>query len=416
MTIADAELVAAAVAGHRSWIARGAEAHDEPGVLWTVAAHRLDIAFPSLAARDAARASTRSSPQAARPACPRWRAGRCSPPRPSTSRPCSWPVASRSAGSRTGWASSWGAPGRPPACRRGWRSSCTARDGVHRALARAGADVLGTALMAVDGPAGSIFDLHVDETERRRGIGWTLTHRLCARGARDGVRFVTLNATGEERLYARWASARSASARRGGCTARRCARRAHTAGRRLRRGDRTRRGRRARGGRGGPGRERALGAAAEREDAAAAGGRVRAARDRGVARGPRRRAGRADGVAVGWRDRAASLLVERPDLRDRLLEAHITPLHAAAEYDDADLARLLLAAGADPARRDPDFDGTPLDWARHLGHDAVAAVLADAPGAWAACAGCSGDDRAWTGRLNPARCPVTRAAGAAASG
>ena len=84
---------------------------------------------------------------------------------------------------------------------------------------------------------------------------------------------------------------------------------------------------------------------------------------------------------LGWRDRAASLLVERPDLRDRLLEADITPLHAAAEHDDADLARLLLAAGADPARRDPDFDGTPLDWARHLGHDAVAAVLADAPGA-----------------------------------
>jgi ankyrin repeat protein len=82
---------------------------------------------------------------------------------------------------------------------------------------------------------------------------------------------------------------------------------------------------------------------------------------------------------LGWRDRAATLLAERPELRDRLLEAGITPLHAAAEHDDADLARLLLAAGADHTLRDPDFDGTPLDWARHLGHDAVAAVLAAAP-------------------------------------
>ena len=53
MTVSDAELVAAAVAGHRSWVARGARAHDEPGVLWTVAAHRLDVAFPDLAPGDA---------------------------------------------------------------------------------------------------------------------------------------------------------------------------------------------------------------------------------------------------------------------------------------------------------------------------------------------------------------------------
>ena len=40
-------------------------------------------------------------------------------------------------------------------------------DGVHRALARRGSVVLGTALMAVDGAAGSIFDVHVEEAERR---------------------------------------------------------------------------------------------------------------------------------------------------------------------------------------------------------------------------------------------------------
>jgi ankyrin repeat protein len=53
-----------------------------------------------------------------------------------------------------------------------------------------------------------------------------------------------------------------------------------------------------------------------------------------------------------------------------------TALHHAAAEDDVPLARLLLDLGADPNVRDHRFTGTPLDWARHFGHTAVAELLA----------------------------------------
>jgi hypothetical protein len=52
-----------------------------------------------------------------------------------------------------------------------------------------------------------------------------------------------------------------------------------------------------------------------------------------------------------------------------------TALHRAAGNGDVDLTRALLALGADPALRDKRFDGTPLDWARHLGRPATAELL-----------------------------------------
>jgi hypothetical protein len=240
--------------------------------------------------------------------------------------------------------------------------------------------VLGTGLIAVEGAAGTVFDLHVEPGERRRGVGWTLTHRLCARAADDGVRHVTLNATGEgERLYRAmgfrslgfgqtWWMHRAALR----APAPRSEVVAYVEA--IVRGD------------------------VPRLDAAAAGLDRRERRARLLnGRTPLQQAVEsgqpataawlvADGAELdvlmawrlGWRDRAAALLAERPELRDRLLEADITPLHAAAEHDDADLARLLVACGADPTRRDPRFGATPLQWARHLGHDAVAAVLAGA--------------------------------------
>jgi hypothetical protein len=42
-----------------------------------------------------------------------------------------------------------------------------------------------------------------------------------------------------------------------------------------------------------------------------------------------------------------------------------TPLHNAAWMGDLAMIRLLLDLGADPSVRDPSYDGTPLDWARH---------------------------------------------------
>jgi ankyrin repeat protein len=53
-----------------------------------------------------------------------------------------------------------------------------------------------------------------------------------------------------------------------------------------------------------------------------------------------------------------------------------TALHAAVEGGNVELARTLLRLGADPGIRDARFDSTPLGWARYLGQDAVADLLA----------------------------------------
>ena len=52
-----------------------------------------------------------------------------------------------------------------------------------------------------------------------------------------------------------------------------------------------------------------------------------------------------------------------------------TALHTAAEGGHVAIAELLVAAGADVGARDTSFDGTPLDWAEHLGQADVAHVL-----------------------------------------
>ncbi|WP_037604410.1 ankyrin repeat domain-containing protein [Streptacidiphilus rugosus] len=52
-----------------------------------------------------------------------------------------------------------------------------------------------------------------------------------------------------------------------------------------------------------------------------------------------------------------------------------TALHQAAAADDVTGANLLLDLGADPDIRDARFDATPLGWAEHFHHTAVAHVL-----------------------------------------
>lgn len=52
-----------------------------------------------------------------------------------------------------------------------------------------------------------------------------------------------------------------------------------------------------------------------------------------------------------------------------------TALHAAAQHDDLDGARLLVDLGADPNIHDARFDATPLGWAEHFGHTRVAEFL-----------------------------------------
>ncbi|MGU3293662.1 ankyrin repeat domain-containing protein [Williamsia sp. M5A3_1d] len=46
-----------------------------------------------------------------------------------------------------------------------------------------------------------------------------------------------------------------------------------------------------------------------------------------------------------------------------------TALHTAVERDDAAMVARLIELGADPTIRDARFDSTPVQWARHLGHD-----------------------------------------------
>jgi hypothetical protein len=74
-------------------------------------------------------------------------------------------------------------------------------------------------------------------------------------------------------------------------------------------------------------------------------------------------------VELGW-DVSARARTDIPS--DQEWE---TALHKAAADDSVPMARLLVELGADPHVRDHRFDATPLDWARHLGHPAVAEFL-----------------------------------------
>lgn len=70
-----------------------------------------------------------------------------------------------------------------------------------------------------------------------------------------------------------------------------------------------------------------------------------------------------------------ALLLERtPDLVHRAGEHGKTGLHWAAETDNADVARLLLEAGAE-IEAETVWGATPLDWAATLGSSRVADVL-----------------------------------------
>lgn len=52
-----------------------------------------------------------------------------------------------------------------------------------------------------------------------------------------------------------------------------------------------------------------------------------------------------------------------------------TPLHLAAGAGELDVVQLLVDRGSDMAARDPEFDATPLEWARFLQQHAVAEWL-----------------------------------------
>jgi ankyrin repeat protein len=53
----------------------------------------------------------------------------------------------------------------------------------------------------------------------------------------------------------------------------------------------------------------------------------------------------------------------------------LTPLHEAIQRNDEPLVRMLVAAGADLAIRDPQWKSRPLEWANALGRPQLAAII-----------------------------------------
>jgi ankyrin repeat protein len=82
---------------------------------------------------------------------------------------------------------------------------------------------------------------------------------------------------------------------------------------------------------------------------------------------------RNDPSAVRW------LLDRGADVNGRWSSggADVTPLHLAASRGHAEMARLLLGAGADPAIRDSMHDGAPIDWAEHFQQPSIVQILKD---------------------------------------
>ncbi|HVS13058.1 MAG TPA: ankyrin repeat domain-containing protein [Thermoanaerobaculia bacterium] len=79
-------------------------------------------------------------------------------------------------------------------------------------------------------------------------------------------------------------------------------------------------------------------------------------------------------IESGQTARAVALVVTDPSLARRRGEHAMTALHHAASAGDVDVARSLLAAGAD-LEAQSDWGATALDWAATLGASGVANLL-----------------------------------------
>jgi peptide-methionine (S)-S-oxide reductase len=99
-----------------------------------------------------------------------------------------------------------------------------------------------------------------------------------------------------------------------------------------------------------------------------------------VAGDDERREALAVAALYGRADRLAVLIAARVDLdaySPAGLHQHATALHHAVDAGSLDAVMTLVAAGASTGIRDRVHGGTPLDWARHLGRDAIAFWLED---------------------------------------
>jgi ankyrin repeat protein len=80
---------------------------------------------------------------------------------------------------------------------------------------------------------------------------------------------------------------------------------------------------------------------------------------------------RGDASAVKWLlDHGAD-----PNARWAQWDADVTALHMAVWSGNVEVARLLLAAGADPRIRDSKHDGDAMSWAEHFGRVDIRRLL-----------------------------------------
>ena len=77
--------------------------------------------------------------------------------------------------------------------------------------------------------------------------------------------------------------------------------------------------------------------------------------------------GALDAWDLGWKDHAAAILAKDPEEVNRFYgNYHYTLLHAAAERNDIELAKLALSFGPDLQILDVIHEGSPLGWAYYL--------------------------------------------------
>lgn len=70
-----------------------------------------------------------------------------------------------------------------------------------------------------------------------------------------------------------------------------------------------------------------------------------------------------EAIQQGELEKVETLLRQKPGLVHGREKDGQSPLHVAAEYDDARIGLLLLAMGADPQARFGETGHTPLSWA-----------------------------------------------------
>lgn len=88
-----------------------------------------------------------------------------------------------------------------------------------------------------------------------------------------------------------------------------------------------------------------------------------------------------DAVKRGDLQRISSLLAEDPRLANARSDTDVRgtfPLHVAAEFGQAEAARVLLEHGADVTLLDLENDAIALGWAAFFGRPEVVAVLLEA--------------------------------------